>query len=62
VRLAGLLRVPGLARVVDRTGMTLPDLPRRTSPADRLRRSDVACEATGVHVGYTGLKVDLAPM
>ena len=61
VRLAGLLRFLGLARVVDRKGMTLPDLPLMTLPADRLRRSDVAYEATGVRVGYTGLQVDLVP-
>ncbi len=61
VRLAGLLRFLGLARVVDRKGMTLPDLPLMTLPADRLRRSDVAYEATGVRVGYTGLKVDIVP-
>jgi len=30
-------------------------------PADRLRQSDVAYEATGVGVGFTGLNVDIVP-
>jgi hypothetical protein len=61
VRLAGLLRFLSLSRLVDQKGVTLPDLPLMTLPADRLRRSDVAYEATGVSVGYTGLKIDIVP-
>jgi hypothetical protein len=30
-------------------------------PADRLRQSNVAYEATGVSVGYTGLNIDIVP-
>lgn len=61
VRLAGLLRFLSLARLVDQKGMTLPDLPLMSLPADRLRQSNVAYEATGVSVGYTGLKIDIVP-
>ncbi len=61
VRLAGLPRFLGLARLADRKGMTLPDLPLMALPADRLRQSDVAYEATGVGVGFTGLTIDIAP-
>jgi hypothetical protein len=61
VRLAGLLRFLSLARFVDQKGIALPDLPLMTLPTDRLRQSGVAYEATGVSVGYTGLKVDIAP-
>jgi hypothetical protein len=61
VRLAGLLRFLSLARLADQKGMTLPDLPLMTLPADRLRQSNVAYEATGVSVGYTGLKIDIVP-
>jgi len=62
VRLGGLPRFLGLARLVDRKGMTLPDLPLMTLPPERLRRSGVAYRATGVSVGYTGLKIDIVPM
>ena len=41
--------------------MTLPDLPLMALPADRLRLSGVAYEATGVGVGFAGLRVDIAP-
>ena len=61
VWLAGLPRFLSLSRLVDQKGMTLPDLPLMTLPTDRLRRSDVAYAATGVGVGYTGLKIDIAP-
>lgn len=61
VRLAGLLRFLSLARLADQKGMTLPDLPLMTLPTDRLRQSNVAYEATGVSVGYTGLKIDIVP-
>lgn len=61
VKLAGLPRFLGLARLADRRGMTLPDLPLMSLPADRLRQSDVAYEATGVGVGFTGLTIDIAP-
>ncbi len=61
VRLAGLLRFLSLARLVDQKGMTLPDLPLMSLPADRLRQSNVAYEATGVSVGYMGLKIDIVP-
>ena len=61
VRLAGLLRFLSLARLVDQKGMTLPDLPLMTLPTDRLHQSNVAYEATGVSVGYTGLKIDIVP-
>ena len=61
VRLAGLPRFLGLARLVDQKGMTLPDLPLMTLPTDRLRQSDVAYEATGVSVGFTGLSIDIVP-
>jgi hypothetical protein len=61
VRLAGLPRFLGLSRLVDQKGMTLPDLPLMTLPIDRLRQSDVAYVATGVGVGFFGLKVDIVP-
>lgn len=61
VRLAGFMRFLSLARLVDRKGMTLPDLPLITLSTDRLRQSNVAYEATGVSVGYTGLKIDIVP-
>ena len=61
VRLAGLPRFLGLARLVDQKGMTLPDLPLMTLPASRLRQSDVAYVATGVGVGFTGLTIDIVP-
>lgn len=61
VRLAALPRFLGLARLVDSKGMTLPDLPLMTLPADRLRQAGVAYAATGVSVGFTGLKIDIAP-
>ncbi len=61
VRLAGLLRFLSLARLVDQKGMMLPDLPLMTLPADRLRRSNVAYVATGVAVGFTGLKIEIVP-
>ena len=61
VRLAGLLRFLSLARLVDQKGMTLPDLPLMTLPADRLRQSNVAYVATGVTVGFTGLRIDIVP-
>ena len=61
VRLAGLPRFLSLSRLVGQKGMTLPDLPLMKLPADRLRQSDVAYVATGVGVGYTGLKVDIVP-
>ena len=41
--------------------MTLPALPLMTLPADRLRQFNVAYEATGVAVGFTGLRIDIAP-
>lgn len=61
VRLASLPRFLGLSRLLDSKGMTLPDLPLMTLPADRLRQADVAYAATGVSVGFTGLKIDIAP-
>lgn len=61
VRLAALPRFLGLARLVDRKGMTLPDLPLMRLPADRLRQSDVAYAATDVSVGFAGLKIAIAP-
>lgn len=61
VSLAGLPRFLGLARLADRKGMTLPDLPLMALPADRLRQSGVAYEATGVSVGFAGLSIDIAP-
>jgi hypothetical protein len=61
VRLAGLPRFLSLARFADRKGLTLPDLPLMTLPTDRLRQADVAYAATGVGVGFLGLRVDIAP-
>ena len=61
VRLGGLPRFLGLSRLLDQKGMTLPDLPLMALPAERLRLSGVAYEATGVGVGYAGLTVDIAP-
>jgi hypothetical protein len=61
VRFAGLPRFLGLARIGDRKGMTLPDLPLMTLPPDRLRISDVAYAVTGIDVTYEGLRVDIAP-
>lgn len=61
VRLAGLPRFLGLSRLMDQKGITLPDLPLMALPADRLRQSDVAYEATGVGVGLTGLNIDIVP-
>jgi hypothetical protein len=61
VRLAALPRFLGLSRLVDSKGMTLPDVPLMTLSADRLRQGDVAYAATGVSVGFTGLKIDIAP-
>jgi len=59
VRTTGLPRFLDLAWIVDRKGPTLPDLPPMTLPADRLRRSDVAYEETGVGEELTGPKVDI---
>lgn len=61
VRLAGLPRFLSLARLGDQKGASLPDLPLMALPADKLRQSDVVYGATGVGVGYTGLKIDIAP-
>lgn len=61
VRIAGLPRFLGFSRLGERKGTTLPDLPLMTLPADLLRRSDVAYEATGVSVGFAGLTVEIAP-
>ena len=61
VRLAGLPRFLGLGRLADKKGMTLPDLPLMSLPVDRLRQSDVAYEAIGVGVGFTGLNIDIVP-
>jgi hypothetical protein len=61
VRLAGLPRFLSLARLVDKKGTALPDLPLMALPADRLRQDQVAYGATSVGVGYTGLKIDIAP-
>jgi hypothetical protein len=61
VRLDALPRFLGLSRLIDRKGMTLPDLPLMALPADRLRQDGVAYAATGVSVGFTGLKIDVAP-
>ena len=61
VRLAGLPRFLSLARLADKKGATLPDLPLMSLPAEQLRRDQVAYGATGVSVGYTGLKIDIAP-
>lgn len=61
LRLAGLLRFLSLPRLVGQKGVTLPDLPLIALPAERLRQSGVAYEATGVSVGYAGLKIDILP-
>ncbi len=61
VRLTGLPRFLGLSRFMDLKGMTLPDLPLVSLPPERLRQSDVAYEATGVSVGYFGLRIDITP-
>lgn len=61
IRLAGLPRFLSLARLGDKKGATLPDLPLMSLPAERLRQDQVAYGATGVSVGYTGLKIDIAP-
>lgn len=61
VRFAGLPRFLSLARLADKKGAALPDLPLMSLPADLLRRDQVAYGATGVSVGYMGLKIDIAP-
>ena len=61
VRVSALPRFLGLGRFMDQKGVELPDLPLMMLPADRLRQSDVAYEATGVGVGYFGLKIGIAP-
>lgn len=61
VRLAGLPRFLSLARLGDKKGAPLPDVPLLSLPAELLRRDQVAYGATGVGVGYTGLKIDIAP-
>jgi len=61
VRLAGLPRFLSLARLGDKKGTDLPDLPLMALPADRMRQNQVAYGVTGVGVGYTGLKIDIAP-
>lgn len=61
VRLSALPRFLGLGRFMDQKGLELPDLPLMMLPADRLRQGDVAYEATGVGVGYFGLKIDIVP-
>jgi len=61
VRLSALPRFLGLGRFMDQKGVELPDLPLMMLPADRLRQSDVAYEATGVSVGYFGLRIDITP-
>jgi len=61
VRLTGLPRFLSLAQLGDKKGTALPDFPLMALPADRLRQDQVAYGATGVAVGYTGLKIDIAP-
>jgi hypothetical protein len=61
VRLSALPRFLGLSRFMDQKGVELPDLPLMMLPADRLRQSEVAYEATGVSVGYFGLRIDITP-
>ena len=61
VRLVGPPLFLSLAGLLDQKGMTLPDLPLITLPAERMRRSDVAYVATGVGVGFTGLRIDIVP-
>ena len=61
VRLSGLPRFLSLARLGDKKGTELPDLPLMALPTDKLRQDQVTYGATGVAVGYTGLKIDIAP-
>ncbi len=61
VRFAGLPRFLSLARLGDKKGTALPDLPLMSLPAEKLRQDHVVYGATGVSVGYTGLKIDIAP-
>lgn len=61
VRLASLPRFLSLTWLTDRKGAALPDLPLMALPANLLQRDHVAYAATGVSVGYIGLKIDIAP-
>lgn len=51
----------GLARLGERKGTGLPDLPLLALPAERLMREQVAYGATSVEVTYGGLRVNIAP-
>jgi len=61
VRFRGLPRFFSLARIGDKKGAELPDLPLMSLPEDRLRQSNIAYAATGVGVGFGGLKIEIAP-
>jgi hypothetical protein len=63
VRLSGAPRLFsfGLARLGERKGASLPDLPLLSLPAEQLMREQVAYGATGVEVTYGGLRVNIAP-
>jgi hypothetical protein len=62
IRVTGVPRLLsfGLTQLTDRKGMTIPDLPL-FGIEDQLRRQDVAYAASGVEVGYRGLRVMIAP-
>lgn len=61
VRFDGLPRFLSLARLGDKKGTSLPDLPLMSLPPERLKQDGVIYGATAVSVGFTGLRVDIAP-
>jgi hypothetical protein len=63
VRVLGVPRVLGfgIARLLDRKGAVLPDLPLMSFAPQQLRVADVAYAPTATAVTWRGLKVDLEP-
>jgi hypothetical protein len=63
VRVPGFLGLLSLSRFTDLKSnqQPLPDLPLVALPKSRLTQERVAYGATGVAVGYGGLRVDIAP-
>lgn len=63
VRMAGVPRLFsfGLAQLNDRKGSALSDVPLLSLAPERLTRSAVAYQATGIEVTFTGLRIDIAP-